>query len=269
MTLDEDKVKSLIRKGSEIAGPAAGGAIGYLIGGPGGAALGGALGAIIPKSIFDISNRILSRREEIRVGATAAFAITKIKSRRDAGDALRNDGFFEKEEKKRADAEEIFEGVLLKAKNEHEEKKTKILGNIFANTAFLPGFSVGEANYLLRVTENLTYKQICLMSLIKRKNEIKGIKLRNKGYQQEYETNKMSYETMSLLQQAYEMYNLGLVVCAAKPSESESIFWSMTEWLDVTPSHLVLTSIGKRYHQVMGLDDIPEEDVREVSRYLS
>ena len=127
--------------GSDIAGAATGSAIGFLTGGPGGAAIGGATGVIISKSLSDITDRLLSNREKMRVGATATFALTKIKSRLDSGDKLRNDGFFEEKEGGRPDAEEIFEGVLLKAKNEHEEKKAKILGNIFANIAFLPGFS--------------------------------------------------------------------------------------------------------------------------------
>lgn len=258
MSLD-DKVKSLISTGSEVAGAATGAAIGSLTGSPAGAALGGAVGVIISKGLSDITNRFLSNREKVRVGATAAFAITKIKSRLDAGDKLRNDGFFEKKEKARSDAEEIFEGVLLKAKNEHEEKKTKIIGNIFANTAFYPAISVGQVNHVLRIAENLTYRAMCILSLIKRQDELDGIKLSEGNYRR---LKKIPYETISLLQETYELYNLGLIV--AKNPDVVLI----PDWTGMSPKTLRLTPIGERYYQVMGLDDIPEEDIREVASHL-
>ncbi|HEX74850.1 MAG TPA: hypothetical protein G4N93_06900 [Dehalococcoidia bacterium] len=279
MPLDKDKVKSLISTGSDIAGAATGGAIGFLTGGPGGAAIGGSLGVIISKGLSDIADRLLSNREKIRVGATVTFALTKIKSRLDSGHELRNDGFFEDKERGRADAEEIFEGVLLKAKNEHEEKKTKILGNIFANTAFFPGFSVGEANHLLRIAENLTYREMCTLSLVHRKEKIPGIKLRECSYVDDIRDEKKLYgrseygtisnETMSMLQEAYEICDAGLMVCKVKHDEVGGAFWTLLGWADVVPDDLELTEMGERFYQVMGLDDIPEEDIREVSRYLS
>lgn len=271
MSLD-DEVKSLISMGSEITGHAAGSALGFLIGGPGGAALGGLSGVIISRGLSDIIGRLLSNREKVRVGATATYAITKVKARLDSGDELRNDGFFQDKGKRKTDAEEIFEGVLLKAKNEHEEKKTKILGNIFANTAFSPGFSVGEANHLLRIAENLTYRKMCILSLIKRKDEIQGIKLREASYSdywQEPDKGIASAETVSTVQEAYEMYGLGLILCRDK-TDGWGGFWSMTEWTDIAPNGLELTPMmGERYYQVMGLDDVSEEDIKEVARHLT
>ena len=218
MPPDKDKVKSLLSKGSQITGASAGGTAGFLLGGPVGAALGGPLGLVFTNILSEMANRVLSNREEIRVGATARFALTKIKSRIKCGNKLRNDGFFEEKKKGRTDAEEIFEGVLLKAKNEHEEKKTKILGNIFANVAFFPSFSVGEANHLLRIAENLTYREMCILSLIRRKHEIGGIRLSSDWLGEEYLTGEASLgysvEKASVLQQAYELCNYGLAFCS-------------------------------------------------------
>ncbi len=265
MQTDEDKVRSLISMGSDITGAAAGGIIGFLTGGPAGAAVGGPLGVLIRRALSDITNRVLSTREKIRVGATAQFAITKIKERLNSGDKLRSDGFFEEKQKGRSDAEEIFEGVLLKAKNEHEEKKTRIIGNIFVNTAFSGDFSAGEANHLLRIAENLTYRQMCILSLIKRKNKIKGIKLREEEYGYELDYERMSKETISSLQEAFDMSSAGLIT---RKSQSEDII-VMTEWNDIAPNWLELTQMGESYYQVMGLDDIPEEDTLEVARHLT
>lgn len=279
MPRKKDKVKSIISAGSAIAGSTAGGAISYLLGDMGGAAIGPALGILISTGLSDIANRLLSTREQARVGATAAYAIERIKSRIDSEDKLRNDGFFESEGNTRSDAEEIFEGVLLKAKNEHEEKKTRILGNIFANMAFFPGFSVGEANHLLRIAENLTYREMCILSLIKRKEKIPEIKLREDSYVDDIRDEKKLYgrsqygsissETMSMLQEAYEISNLGLIVCKVKRDEIGDAYWALLGWADIVPDDLEFTDMGERYYQVMGLDDIPEQDIREVARYLS
>lgn len=267
--LGDKKVRSLISTGSEIAGAATGGAIGFLAGGLGGAAIGGASGVIISKGVTkllcDFADRFLSKRETIRVGATAAFALMKIKAHLDAGSNPRNDGFFDEKAGKRSDAEEIFEGVLLKAKNEHEEKKAKILGNIFANIAFFPGFSVGEANHVLQIAQNLTYRGMCFLSLIKRKEQFQNVRLKEDGYR-ETKAGTIFYETISILQEAYQIYSFGLIASKLKSSES---YEAMLGWTDVAPNRLLLTPIGERYYKVMGLQDLPEEDVKGVAKYLS
>jgi hypothetical protein len=274
MALDKDKVKSLISTGSDIAGAATGGAIGFLTGGPGGAALGGSLGVLISKGLSDITNRVLSTREKMRVGATATFALAKIKTRLDSGDKLRSDGFFDEKKTGRSDADEIFEGVLLKAKNEHEEKKTKIMGNIFANIAFSQ-VSAGEANHLLQITENLTYREMCILSLIKRKDEISGIRLRGISDGEVYDagdsvTLDFSTEKVSVLQQAYELCNHGLMICSTGKGDMAkgdmAILWGA---YSVIPDELLLTVAGHKFYEILGLDDIPEEDIREVAKYLS
>ncbi len=47
MSKNDKKIEAFFDKGAEIAGPATGGAVGFLVGGPFGASIGGALGPII------------------------------------------------------------------------------------------------------------------------------------------------------------------------------------------------------------------------------
>jgi hypothetical protein len=63
------------------------------------------------------------------------------------------------------------------------------------------------------------------------------------------------------------MYGLGLTLCKDKTDKGG--FWSMTEWTDIAPNGLELTPMGERYYQVMGLDDVSEEDIKEVARHLT
>ena len=71
----------------------------------------------------DVSERLLSPREQARVGFVLASAATEIHSRIERGETLRSDGFFDPRHGERSDAEEVSEGVLLKSQREPEEKK--------------------------------------------------------------------------------------------------------------------------------------------------
>jgi len=253
-----DKIKSFLLMGMEIAGPAAGNAFGFLVGGIEGAALGGASGVVITRSLSDFVNRTLSAREKARVAATTIFAIEKIKSRLEAGDTLRNDGFFEEKQDGKSEADEIFEGVLLKAKNEHEEKKAKIIGNIFANSAFSSSISIGQANHALRIAEGLTYRQMCLLSLI---TVTEGIELSDEDYGKR---KKIPYETISLLQETYDLYsNYGLIIL------NDPNIILVQNWRGMSPKKFQLSPLGERYYQLMGIEEsIPDEDIKDIARHF-
>ena len=107
---EKDKINGLISTGTEIAGASVGGAIGFLAGGPALAAGAGALGVIIAKGsqkiLTDIANRNLSKREEARVGATAAYSLDKVKTYIEEGKQPRDDDFFNEIKYNRSNAEE-------------------------------------------------------------------------------------------------------------------------------------------------------------------
>ncbi len=268
MTDEKEKITLLISKGDKIAGAAVGGAIGFLIGGPLGAAAGGPIGIATEKLISDFADRILSEREKIRVGATATYAILKIKSYIDEGQDPRTDGFFDVNGGERSDAEEIFEGVLLKAKNDHEEKKAKILGNIFANIAFSRDVSVGEANHFLQIAGNLSYRQMVVISLIARKKQIEGVELSREGLKRK-RWEKISSDTISILQGIYELYNLGLIRQKTNVTINDLTGNVVLSGLEqIIPGRLTLTPFGDRCYKTMGLMDISEEELKEIANYI-
>src|SRR6266542_3626677 len=110
---EETLAVELIESGSEIAGAATGAAVG-LVAGPlgviGGAALGAALGRVLKRVGAELRQRLLGPREEIRVGAAAAFAGAAIASALETGRPPRDDGFFDEREGDRPAADEILEG---------------------------------------------------------------------------------------------------------------------------------------------------------------
>lgn len=177
-----NNVEELLSTGYEIAGSATGGAIGCIVGGPSGAVVGAASGVVINKVLCKLGNeikeRVLSKREEVRIGATLTYAICKINENLSNNKKLREDDFFNYEIGLRSVAEEIYEGIILSAQREHEEKKMKFLGNLIANIPFDCTINRSKANFLIKIMEKLTYNQLCIIAIFK----IEGRKDLNWGY---------------------------------------------------------------------------------------
>ncbi len=280
-----ERVKQVIDSSSNVVGAAVGNTLGFILADAPGAALGGAIGAsltgVIKQVFFDVANRRLSKREEIRIGTSAYFAVTKIQARLNSGETPRKDGFFNRENQySRSDADELFEGTLLKSKNEHEEKKIRFIANIFSNITFHLEISSSEANHVLQVAENMTYRQMCLLALFERKAEIDGISLATKDLTKDDDEDNSIIKDISLLQEIFQLYNLGLVaqlLVESKNSDeitgayitNEKNYLLLDGYDTVSPADIVLKDLGKRYFKVMSLSEIPYEDLLEVAITLS
>lgn len=171
------RVRLLIESGSEITGGVAGTAVGLLAAGPGGAIAGAVAGPLIAKALHEagaeLATRVLGPRGRMRVGATLGYAIVAVDRRLKAGDQLREDGFFVKSDTGRASAEEVAEGVLRAADEEHQEAKLEYYGNLLASIAFDASVSVESAAYLIRCSRDISYRQLGLLALIARRDEVK------------------------------------------------------------------------------------------------
>jgi hypothetical protein len=123
----DNTIKELINDGAEIAGGAVSGALGFFAGGPLGAAVFGAGGSVAAKALKyigqEVSERLLSPREKVRIGGVLAIAAAEINRRLEKKEHIRLDGFFENKKTNRSDAEEVTESILLKIQRETEEKK--------------------------------------------------------------------------------------------------------------------------------------------------
>ncbi|MDP9311764.1 MAG: hypothetical protein M3R24_12935 [Chloroflexota bacterium] len=246
---ENEKAQKLISRGAELTGAAAGGAIGFFAGGPIGAATGSAAGPVITWSLQrlgkDFANRMLSSKEEAKVGASLIFAYGKIEEYLKQGRTPRNDHFFNYDTTGWSASDEILEGVLLKCKNEHEIKKLKFVSTIYANVAFMPDVSVEGANWLLQKAQELTYRQLCVIALIKQAHN-KGVSWGPNDGDPAFE---MEYKSID------EMFSRDHSPRAVKQYEETG------EGLDI----LGLSRTGEFCYRVMGLHEIPEADLRRLS----
>ncbi|EGV44842.1 hypothetical protein BZARG_27 [Bizionia argentinensis JUB59] len=167
MEEENNKLKVIIENGAEISGNVSGAVIGLAIAGPvgaiGGAIFGPIIGKVFKKIGNELSKKILSPREEIRIGATYSLALDQIQDSIKKGKTLRSDDFYENKNGDRSKAETLLDGTLLKARNEYEEKKIKYYSNFLANLNFDESISFEKGNTLLRIMEQLSYRQIVIL----------------------------------------------------------------------------------------------------------
>lgn len=260
---DEVLATELIEGGSELAGAAVGAAVGF-IAGPMGALGGAAAGVVVSRSLkrvgSEIRKRVMGPREEIRVGAAAAFAGEAITALLGAGLLPRDDGFFEANGKnERSKGDELLEGVLLKARDSYEEKKIAHLGVLYANIAFSK-ISASQANQLITLAGQLTYRQLVLLA-ISVSDEQKA-KLEQKTYRENMNesADRLGQEGISILTDAYDLYHRGLLATG-----NGHAWISMG---DIAPGLLIPNGIGATLTAMMNLPAIPYEDRREILERL-
>ncbi|MCG6341223.1 hypothetical protein K6U19_08195 [Vibrio fluvialis] len=153
-------VPLFIKKGSEIAGAATGGALGFLASGPIGAAVGVSTGTVITMAgevVADYVQRTLSSREIVRSAGAAAVSIDQIRLGIDSGRILRDDEFFRLRSGYRPKAEELFEAMLLKSKNQYEEHKVNFYARLFSNACFDEDLSSNMISWFMLVLDRLTF----------------------------------------------------------------------------------------------------------------
>jgi hypothetical protein len=253
----------LIEGGSEIAGASVGAAVGLVGGVPGivgGAAAGVAVTRGLKKVGAELRRRLLGPREQVRVGAAAAFAASRIAQLLEVGQTPREDGFFDAHsESERPAAEEVLEGVLLKARDAYEERKVKYLGNLYAHIAFIETISPAHANHLIELAAQLTYRQLVFLCITS--SEQGRASMRDGDYRgDEAALSALGPDGMSLLTEVYDLYQRGL------------LHGSGEAWIsvaDVNPRKATAQGSGVLLVRLMGLNEIDQAGRDAVAALLA
>jgi len=112
---------------------------------------------------------------------SSRFAVAHIRERVERGDIPRND-FFAQKGGAQDNGEQLFEGILLKARGEYEEKKIQCFGRFFANLTFADDVSSSVASLLIKTLERLTYRQLVFLALVHRVGKINVKNLRTQNH---------------------------------------------------------------------------------------
>ncbi len=169
------------------------------------------------------------------------------------GYKLRNDGFFEDNSTERAASKEIVEGVLLATQREYEEKKTRYYGNLLANIAFSTGVSRSHASLLIKLSQSLSYRQVCLLSIFGQQDRFT---LRKNDYRE----TPLFVEIISLLQEIWDLSVRGLIT-----EEHGTVVFGLT---NIQPGRMKPEGQGEILFKLMVLREMDEQDLKGIAEML-
>ncbi len=162
----EEKKNTVIDVVSDTLVGTATAAIGLITTGPLGAIGGAMIAPTLSATIKDFAKRLLSRNESARVENTFLYAVERIKTNLENGKTPRTDNFWLNEEGNNSQAQMVLEGTLLKSRDEYEEKKLIYYSNFLANIGFNANVTFEKANILLRLIEQLSYRQLIIIAYL-------------------------------------------------------------------------------------------------------
>ena len=263
---DAAQARSLMRlmnQGLRIAEPSISGAVGAaigLVGGPPGVVVGGAIGGFFSMAVkrlcVEMDSRSMGPREQARVGAVCALGAAEIVERINAGDKLREDGFFEEGEAGRSDAEEVWEGLLSKCQREAAERKLPYMGHLFASLAFEELVGLDMAHQVISEAERLSYRQLCILKLF----AVEGsLSLRSENYRGE-DSSSFPRELYLILHESFGLYRRELIT----NSSGSAVF----NLFQIPPESMRAQGLGMDIHDLMQLSRIPDDDVAVIVEQL-
>ena len=246
------KLRQIIEKGATVVGTTTGAVLSVVSGSPEIGVVLTAIGAtgVYQKVGAEIADRLLAPREQARIGGVLALSVEFLNSELDNGRRLREDGFFNISQGDRSDAEEVLEGVLQKAQTEYEERKLPYLARLWANACLDGNLGVAKLNYMVKLAEQLTYRQMALITLAGQmtnagNNSHHG--LREEGY--ESARLKMRDEVSTVLAELKMLHTLDCV----------RVF-DLLSTLDINPSRIRLGSWGFSLYNDMEVYRIAKDD---------
>lgn len=247
--------------GADVIGEATGAVVGAVVGGVPGAAAGAVAGNVVGrvmKSIGEeIKARLLSKKEAERIETVLDKAKQKVENNLNAGKQIRTDGFFDEGIDQRSAAEEILEGTLVNAQKEYEEKKLPYMANLYANLAFDSEIGRAEANQLLKIASEITFRQLEILNVIG-KFQLSANKVSDPRRKESY--NSVSgVKNVSIASEIYDLYLRSLVFSQG----------AILDAAGINPSKLTLSGYGAFLFNLMELANMPvSADMRDIIGFM-
>ena len=164
---EEDKESPTSQLVSQLFGPA----VGFAIGDPTG--ISAAAVSIITKWGLDrFVPLLISKRQSVRLFQWGILASEGIAQRLANGEKFRDDGFFDKTPTNRSKIDEVVESTLKKVMETTEEPKIKFMANFTENVHFDSDFDLDTYRRILRILEELSYRQLCIIKLFMNVDQI-------------------------------------------------------------------------------------------------
>ena len=226
-----------------------------------------AVSNFLRNSLRSLVTHFSSERQSKRITDVTEFALNEIRRRLENGEKLRDDGFFD-QTIDRSNAEEVFEEVLLKARDEPQEKKIPYIGKLFENGCFDSSIDSGTLHFLCKESENLTYRQLCIIKITNEMRE-RRYPLRNQSFQdcitiKDIQRN-TTPEQFATLSESVALRDKGYILFSFSKTpeiELETLRYIIPNTMEPLPNGTVM-------YEHMDLKSIPETDMLPVIKALS
>lgn len=210
----------------------------------------------------DVYDRLFARRQLVRAGSALACALGIFRKRLER-EVPRQDGFFHPGPDGRSEAEEVLEGTLLAAANAHQERKVPFIARMFPNSGFDSSVSAAHANFLLRLADRLTYRQLQTLAFFARAQagpwERALIAARPMG------DGRLPDPT--LIAEMNDLADSGLLGVRHDNGQARPLRDLIQSISGFTPQLVqgaVLLPIGETLHRLMQLDEVPDAELEEI-----
>ena len=198
-----------------------------------------------------VISSILGEALANRVDTTFHETLIKIKDNLAKGKIPRDDDVWSSEKESPRKAKAILEGVLVKARDEFEEKKRRYYPNFSGNMCFYEHIPYERLNILLRTLDQLSYRQLQVLAYVKSKGEI---------------ITNMWDARIKNIEQAYKYYD---VFCEVLDLSNKSLLRQIMQGL--TPgigNKLCLSPMGEDLVNLLELENMPNEDINHIAEQI-
>lgn len=118
----------------------------------------------VGETIADTLDRNMSQQEVMRTNKAYIYFVEKLERNLNQGLQIRNDDFFISPVGYRKPAEELFEGMLVKARNQYEEAKVEFFSNLYANGCVDPDLSPQMISLFILILDRLSFNHLDLLN---------------------------------------------------------------------------------------------------------
>jgi hypothetical protein len=126
-----------------------------------------AIGVLITttgETIADTLDRNMSQQEVLRTNKTYIYFVEKLEKNLNQGFQLRDDDFFRFRIGYRKHAEELFEGMLIKSRNQYEEAKIEFFSNLYANGCVDTTLSPQMISLFILILDRLSFNHLDILN---------------------------------------------------------------------------------------------------------
>lgn len=207
--------------------------------------------------IEEINENIYSVKENKKILSTLYFSLNAVKENLEKNMVIQENYLKAINDENKLLIEELFEGIIISAKNEHEDNKLKYYGYLLGNIIFKENLDRDEFNRLIKISSDLSYCQIKLINMYVISQMIQVPILKREDYTK---TGVGSYKLLGILQDTLDMIQKSIL------NGSGNLVLDVVQ---INPSKIKVQGMGTLLYNLMSLNKMPYDEMEDLLDMLS